>query len=230
MLRLIFVTFFLSLQFTPYADNSPLKQINISSIKDLHIIDRYRELVLKAYTDLGYSVDFIEMPAARGFAEINKGTVDALVIRLSVIESNNPDLIRVPVILASGDILLYCQIELPCDHSVLDEPANLIGAVIGQNFTTAYLKGRAASVYKTTTVSQLAEMLSKKRLNYILMFEVDGLGTIVELDKSKYNIIKLDRLAAFHYIHKRIESILPELTLSLKNILEPCSQKDQCIF
>ena len=224
MLKLTVVTFFLFFHFISYAGNASLKQIKISSIKDLRVIDQYRKLVFKAYTDIGYEVEFKEMPAARAVFEINKGTVDALVIRFSVIEKSNPDLIRVPVVLATGELFLYCQIGLPCDQSVVDEPLNLIGAIIGHNFTTVYLEGHAASVYKTTTANQLAEMLSRNRLNYILASEVDGLGSLIELDKSKFNTFKLDRLEAYHYIHRRIENILPELTLSLKNIIDENSK------
>ncbi len=230
MSKLIVVTFILFCHFTSYATYYPHKKINISSIEGLRIKDEYRKLVLKAYTDLGYKVEFTEMPSAREVIEIDKGTVDALVIRFSVIEKSNPDLIRVPVALATGELFIYCQIELPCDQSVVDEPSHLIGALIGQNFSTAYLEGRKASVYKVTTTNQLAEMLSKKRLDYILAFEIDGFDTLIELDKSKYNVFKLDNLEAFHYIHRRIENILPELTLSLKNIVKSCRKNHQCTF
>jgi len=224
MLRLIVVMLLLFFHFTSYAEHSSSKQIKISSIKNSSFIDRYRKLVLKAYTDLGYSVKMTEISAGREIVEINKGTVDALVIRLSVIEKNNPDLIRVPVILAKGGLFLYCQKRLPCNHSVVDEPLNLIGAIFGQNVTSEYLKGHTASVYKTSTAEQLAEMLSKKRLNYILTVDINGFGNIVGLDESKYNTVKLDSLEAFHYIHKRIEETLPELTVSLKNIIDENSR------
>lgn len=230
MLKFIVGAFLLFFYFTSYAGYSPLNKIKISSIKGLPVMEQYRELVLKAYAAIGYSVEFMEMPSAREIIEINKGTVDALVVRLSVIEKGNPDLIRVPVILATGELFLYCQIDVPCNHSVVDEPSNVIGAVFGQNYSSIYLEKSAASVYKTATANQLAEMLSKKRLNYILTFEVNGFGNVIGLDKSKYNVVKLDSFRAFHYIHRRIENILPELTLSLKNTVKSCSENHQCTF
>jgi hypothetical protein len=160
------------------------------------------------------------MPIAREIIEIKKGTTDAMIIKLPVIEPSNPDLIRVPVTLATGGIFLYCQIDLLCNQSVMDEPSNLIGAITGHNVTTIYLAGRAASVYKTAQVNQLAKMLTTKRLNYILTLEIKGLGNISGLDKSKYNAVKLESTEAYHYIHRRIERILPELTLSLKNVID----------
>ena len=220
MLKLIVVTFFLFFNFISYAGNASLKQINISSIKYLQVTDQYKKFVLAAYTGLGYRVSFIEMPIARSIIEINKGTVDAMVIKLSAIEQKNPDLIRVPVVLATGALFLYCQIELPCNQSVMDKPSNMIGALIGHNLTTIYLAKYSASVYQTTTANQLAKMLSKKRLNYILTLEIDDHGNYVGLVKSKYNTVKLERLEAYHYIHRRIEGILPELTLSLKNVID----------
>ncbi len=212
------------------ADYSPHKTISISSVEEFRKVDEYRKLVLKAYTGLGYKVEFTEMPSEREIIEVNKGTIDALVIRFSVIEKSNPDLIRVPVILATAGLFLYCDIELPCDQSVVDEPSHLIGALISQNFSTAYLEDSKASVYKVGTSHQLARMLSIKRLNYILAFEVDGLGTHFELDKSKYKVFKVDSLVAFHYIHRRIKNILPKLTPSLKNIVKSCRKNHQCTF
>jgi len=220
MFKLIVVVSLLFFYFTSDAGYAPLKQIKMSNVKNILGVDEYRKLVLKAYTDLGYTLEFIEMPIAREIREINRGTIDAMIIKLTAIEQSNPDLIRVPVILASGGLFLYCQIDLPCDQSVMDEPSNLVGAITGHNLTTIYLARRAASVYKTAAASQLSEMLSKKRLDYILTLEIKGIGNISGLDKSKYNTVKLESVEAYHYIHRRIERILPELTLSLKNVID----------
>jgi len=220
MLKLIVVASLLFFYFTSDAGHSPLKQIKISNVENILGVDQYRKLVLKAYTDIGYNLEFVEMPIAREIVEIKKGRIDAMIIKLSAIEQSNPDLIRVPVILATGGLFLYCQIDLPCDQSVMDEPLNLIGAITGHNLTTIYLAGRAASVYKTAAGNQLAEMLSKKRLDYILTLEIKGIGNISGLDKLKYNAVKLESVEAYHYIHRRIERILPELTLSLKNVID----------
>ncbi|MFT6901797.1 MAG: hypothetical protein ACJAXS_001996 [Colwellia sp.] len=219
MLKLIVVVSLLFFCFISNAGDSPLKQIRVSNIEDILGVDHYRKLVLKAYTGIGYNVTFIAMPIAREIIEIKKGTIDAMIIKLSAIEPSDPDLIRVPVILATGEIFLYCQIGLLCNQSVMDEPSNLIGAITGHNFTTIYLDGRAASVYKTAQVNQLAKMLTTKRLNYILTLEVKGFGNISGLDKSKYNAVKLESIEAYHYIHRRIKRILPELTLSLQNVI-----------
>ena len=93
MLKLIIVTFFLFFHFTSYAGYTPLKEIKISNREKLHLVGPYKEFVLKAYKGIGYRVKLIEMPIARQTFEINRGTVDAIVIRLSTIEQNNPDLI-----------------------------------------------------------------------------------------------------------------------------------------
>tara|TARA_R110001583_G_scaffold195215_2_gene370529 strand:+ start:2967 stop:3299 length:333 start_codon:yes stop_codon:yes gene_type:complete len=109
MIKLIVFTTFLFFHFASKAGNIALKKINISIINNLAIIEQYKEPVLKAYRDIGYQIRFIEMPLAREILEINKGTIDAIVLGLSILEQNNSNLIRVPIILASGDLLLYCQ-------------------------------------------------------------------------------------------------------------------------
>jgi hypothetical protein len=220
MLRLIVVTICMLSPFTSYAENLPPKVINIATVQDLPSLDQFSELIHKTYTRMGYRVRFMHMPIARQTIETNKGSADAMVIKISSIEQSNPNLIRVPVLLAGGGLFLYCQIEIPCDRSVMDEPSNIIGAILGINFTSPYIENYAASFYKTTSVNQLVEMMSKKRLSYILTLEAEGSGDLVEIDKSKYNVVKLDDFEGYHYIHRRIETILPELTLTLKNLIE----------
>tara|TARA_R110001583_G_scaffold195215_2_gene370530 strand:+ start:3321 stop:3638 length:318 start_codon:yes stop_codon:yes gene_type:complete len=102
----------------------------------------------------------------------------------------------------------------------LNDSSNIIGAVIGSNFTAMYLKELSSSIYNITTTNQLAVMLSKKRLDYIFTLELDGSGNYIGIDKSKYNTFKISRVEAYHYIHRRIEGILPELTLSLKSVID----------
>lgn len=219
MLRVIALLCFCLCYIMVSAEAAPKKQVKISVIEDLAVIDKYRALILKAYTGIDYQVEFLAMPAAREILEINKGTVDAITIRLSVIEPAYPDFVRVPVLLATGDFFLYCQLDLPCDKTILASRDNLVGLVVGVNFASLYMNDYSASVYKSVNAKLLGELLIIKRLNYILTLEVDGYGNLTNLDSTKFNRVNLERVEAYHYIHRRIEHLLPELTQSLNNVL-----------
>ena len=146
---------------------SPVNQdkvIVISTVPDNPIISWIKTVVLNAYNDIGFKVIFNENPPKRGLSEANVGNVDAVLVRAELIEKYLPDYIRVPVVLGQGDLVLYCQLSVPCSEAVLDDKRNLIGTISGSGASAQYMADRNASSYEVPRDSQISKMFQASRL------------------------------------------------------------------
>lgn len=193
------------------------KQMVLSIVNEGHIIQWYKRYMIKTYSDLGYRVIFKQFPPGRGALEANKGEIDGLTIRVSAIEDQFPDFIRVPVLLTQGDLVLYCQLDIPCDVSVLDEKSNIVGIVSGTNITNQYMRKRQASLYEVKDGITVADMFNKKRLNYILTIDTPEFGNYASIPIQHRNAVPLITVKAYHYINIRHKKLLPEILAALEN-------------
>ncbi len=60
----------------------------------------------------------------------------------------------------------------------------------------------------------------KGRLNYILIVNEDQLGKIGDFDESHLQKVEIHRSEGYHYIHKKHEKLLPQLTKTLQLAIE----------
>lgn len=195
------------------------KSINLAIDSSIPIVEHYKKRVFRAYVNLGYKVNFLETSMGRSILEVNNGRIDGITIVSSQVEKVNENLLRVPVLLASGQLVLVCHLDIPCSEKVLDDPLSVIGIVSGANHMSLYMKNKSASLYSSKNPALLTSMFEKKRLQYILSVEIDGIGNYSLLEKGKYSQITLVELKAYHFLHKRFSNFVPEITRSLNEVL-----------
>lgn len=167
-----------------FAENLANKTLSISIVADLPILQWYKKYILFAYHQLNYRVNFIELPSGRGIAEANKGNIDALAIRISDIEPSIPDFIRVPVVLAQGELVLYCQVALPCNKEVVDDPKVTIGIIAGVSNAMLFMQDKRASLYQITNALSLKGMFEDQRLDYILTLDTPEFGNYTAMEQD----------------------------------------------
>lgn len=190
----------------------------LSVIEGLPVIQWYKKLVHSAYVDLGDKVIFVALPSGRAVIEAQKQQFDGLTIRASDIEGSISNYIRVPVLLASGELSLYCQSNVPCNAEQLDDANNVIGLIAGVNMAAEMMSQRKASQYQVSDATNLGKMFDKERLTFILSFDGDDFGSSIALSKSDYQRVVLKRFDAYHYIHERHKHKLEALTDSLRQV------------
>lgn len=199
----------------PEITSKKTKSIVVSLVPDITILDWYKRYVALAYQKLGYKVIFKELPFGRAVNLGSKGQVGAMLIRISAIEEKMPEFIRVPVPLAHGKAILYCQKNLACDETQLDNSLNIIGVFSGINFTNNLMVGKQASTYEISTFEQAEKMFLKKRLPYLISLDKTDLGFYIEDHPENFNKVVLAKYQAFHYLHRSHSHLLPELTKAL---------------
>lgn len=197
------------------AENEEQPTMNLQIVSDVPIILWYKKYMVKAYSRLNYRVSFIELPAGRGTVEAQKGVNDALTVRISAIEKLFPDYIRIPVLLAEGELVLYCQLHLPCDKDILNDSENIIGINSGGNFTSFFMKNKKASVYQVKNGNKAGLLLTKNRLDYILTIDSPAFGNYVNIVQEDFQRVSLTSFKAYHYLHKRHKELVPQLTQEL---------------
>ncbi|WP_284242533.1 hypothetical protein [Thalassotalea insulae] len=208
----------ITLPLLPLSYASPINKDNvivISALPDNPIISWVKDVVHQAYTNIGFNVKFQEYPPMRGISEANSGNVDAVLVRAELIEQSLPDYIRVPVALGHGDLVLYCQLSMPCSKEALDDKHNLIGTISGSIASAQFMVDKKASSYQVPRDSQISKMLQASRLNYILSIDVKGYGNYSDLDNNQYQRVVLKSFDAFHYLHKSKSTILLQLQQAL---------------
>jgi polar amino acid transport system substrate-binding protein len=205
------------------ADPGNYNRIHIAMVPNSIVVDRYKALIIRAYSRLGRRVALHELPAGRSLPLSNFGQLDAEMVRLSAIEVAAPNLIRIPVELGHGKLMLYCAAEVPCDKSVLDSEQHTVGVLAGVNATTIYMEQKPAKLHAENNGEQLAAKLSNKQLDYILSldFEQPGEQSInyAAIDKTQFKAIPLLQVHAYHYLHKKHHKLVPALTSQLKKAL-----------
>lgn len=214
-MRIVNLCLFIILLTASSATRANVKTMNISIVNDSPVLLWYKKYIEHAYNLMQYRVAFRQLPAGRGAVEANKGNIDALTIRTSVVEASFPDFVRVPILLAKGKLMLYCQHNIECNEAIVNQTGKTIGTVAGVNVTMLYMADKKANIYEVASGFKVAEMFQKNRLDYILTINSPDFGNYVSIEHGSYQEVTLMEINAYHYIHKRHSKMLPELEKAL---------------
>jgi len=195
------------------------KHIDIAVIPNSKVVDLYKGVIIAAYSKIGRIVTLHELAPGRSLLLTNQGELDAELVRVSVIEAKAPNLIRIPVTLAHGKLMLYCALNILCEPSILDNKQNLIGVISGTNITTIYMEQKRAAIYPQASGTDLAKKLKLHQLTYILSIDINGQGNYSGLDKHQFQSVPLLDIRAYHYLNKKYRQLVPALTEALKTAL-----------
>jgi len=214
---LLFLCFSFILSAKP---NNPTKSVRISIPLSDNISHRYEKYLLFAYNHLGYKVTFDQILIGRARELVNSGDLDGMMIAEKEIEQSFSNLLRVPVVIAKGALVLYCNKSVVCDKSVLNDVNNIIGVTSGKSISANFMETVQASSYAIKSDEDLGSMLTKDRLYYVLLIDEVQLGNLGSLNESLFNSVVVYRSEGFHYINKKHKNLIPGLTQGLQLAIE----------
>lgn len=184
--------------------------------------DYYAFSVLKAaYAKLDIEVHTKRLPAWRSLLEASEGKSDGEVNRIAAIESNHPNLIRIPIPINKLESMAYT-----CDPDITVNgwkslARYRIGIRNGFRYAEIGTLGMP-HVYKSDTWTKLFELLVSGRVDVVVAVKEasfipskSALGACIKTVGPPLASIPL-----YHYIHKRHEDLVPGITLVLKEMLE----------
>ncbi len=177
-------------------------------------ISAFKEIIKNAYADLGIKVVFSELPVARGIMELNKGRVDADVVRIKQNVRENPNLIIVEPALYNGELSLICSAQVVCEPSVLNSPSTVIISNVNNQKILNDIDIKATILNNETNVATTVfGMIRKGRVDYVIYGSTKRFREALE---NEFQVVVLKNFDLHHVINKKHAELLPEI----KNAIE----------
>ena len=176
------------------------------------------ELFTKAYSNIGYKIELIELPDRRSLYEAkNRSWVDGELARVKGAALLLPNHIRVPVPVKRVDISVYVKninFDVNGWNSLLPYK---IGALRGILAIENKLIG--FNVSEAGSPLQLLQMLNRGRVQIAVIPRPMGEQA---LEAKDYNIRvlepQIDSFSLYHYVREQHRSLVPALTAALSEL------------
>jgi ABC-type amino acid transport substrate-binding protein len=169
-------------------------------------------VVSEAYDRLQIPIEFIEFPGKRSLYEANAGYVDADLSRVKDVEKEFTSLRRIPTPIFWFEATAFSKskdLRINGWESLRDLR---IGIMRGMVYAEKGVKGlpRVTIVDKP---AHLFKMLDSDRIDVAIFSDINGFALIKELRLPAIHALKpaLERIEAFHYVHKKHEALVPKL-------------------
>jgi ABC-type amino acid transport substrate-binding protein len=170
------------------------------------------QVVGEAYERLQIPVEFIEFPGKRSLYEANAGAVDADLSRIKEVEQEFTSLRRVPTPVFWFEATVFSKRK----DLKINGWDSLRGLRIGIMRGMVYAERGVKDFPKLTIVDKpihLFKMLDSDRIDIAIFSDLNGLYIIKELKLTSIHALKppLERILAYHYVHKKHEDLVPKL-------------------
>jgi polar amino acid transport system substrate-binding protein len=193
--------------------------LQISTLLENDPASLVAEQILKlAYLQLGISINVQRLPGERSLYCANNGDCDGELYRKIGIEKDYPNLVIVPVALQTYEIVIFTR----------ETEFTVYGWESLRPFVTGYVKG--VKIIEKNTIGmrvEQAETLSKAfikmnlgRSDIVVANRSSGLAALKELKIEDIKVLKpaLASFPVFHYLNKKHESLVPQLTAILQKM------------
>ena len=171
------------------------------------------KVMLEAYRRLGMEVDIVSMPGERTLVSANAGETDGELYRRAGLEKSYPNLVMVPVPVASYEIVAFVP-----RHSVVavngwaSLRALRIGLVKGIKVIEENTVGM--QVLPVASLQQAFAMLDKGRVDVVLANRISGLAALrsMKLAGIEPRPQALASFPVYHYLHVSRQALVPRLS------------------
>ena len=202
------------------ATKAPPKELVFSTFEKSYI-SRISEKVLRiAYKQMGYEIKFLALPPERGLVQANTGATDGDTHRKEDLEKDlYPNLIQVPVAINKANMVAFSKrndITLKGWESLRSYK---FGILRGQKFTEAKTAGMTKTFFVDAEKAIFA--VGSGSMDLVVLTEMTGVEIIKQA--NYFGIIKVlqppfGTLKLFHYLHKKHQDLIPQLTSILKQM------------
>lgn len=175
----------------------------------------YVQAVLqKIYAKLGYKIEYEKVPLALSFVDANSGRLDGLRARIGNVESDFPNLLKVPFPILTFNMVMIADRRIcgACDINSLSPVVVTRGFRAFEEFRVR--QQTPLDVIYATRPKQAFEMLIEGRGQGAVMSSTNVPPEYHTL--GQYWIKNtLASLPDYHYVHKKNKALIPKLVASL---------------
>lgn len=171
------------------------------------------ELMTLAYKELGINLELIEFNQDSALVAANEGLLDGQLGKISGLKQMYPNLHRIPVPLFEFKLKL---ISFSNNQVLNDIPTLVIHSTYpaaSQYLKTTPYKGQ---LYKVKSVSTLLNLLMQKQVAAALVIDFYLDPYLQKLQTAGVKMTTVNSQFVYHYIHKKHQHLLPELTATLE--------------
>jgi len=204
---------------TPCAVAAPPVLQIATSLSKSELSGRIEQQLQQAYQQLGYQMQLVRLPAGRSLQMTNQGLYDGELFRIDGVQHEFPQLLQVPVQLASIKLLAYVASPRAQELQQWARQSDLrIGYVRGFRLVSQVrFAGKALPV---TTLEQALGMLRQGKVD-VLLEDQQSLLSLLPEGLAEAGISAQSGVLAeaglYHYVHQRHAAIVPSLSRTLQN-------------
>ncbi|WP_413560639.1 hypothetical protein [Bdellovibrio sp. HCB209] len=205
----------------PAAEKTPDKSLVILFVTSGNELVGKNEtaMIVDAFRDLGFKLEFRRVPLARGAQEISNENIDGELVRVREYGDTHPDLIRVEEPIAKVYFSIYAKrgAEVPCSWKELLGSKLRIDFQRGIHYFEMNLKDYVSTrVESIDTPMQMFQRLQSSRSDVFLL-DRQSADNVIAKSPKKWNVERVCDLhvsPAYMYLkktHAELAGKLPEL-------------------
>ncbi|WP_255755752.1 ABC transporter substrate-binding protein [Massilia sp. erpn] len=176
------------------------------------------QVLYEAYRRLGISLEVVRLPAERALVSANDGVTDGELCRKIGIEQDYPNLLIVPVPLLVVEIVVITLGAAFAVHGWESLRPLRIGSIRGIKVVEQNTQGM--HIEFVGTMGQAMQKMAVGRTDVVVGTRSSALQTARELKLNDIHILAppLETFPVFHYLHKKHEALIPELSAVLQRM------------
>lgn len=201
----------------PMAAAQPPREINISTLVGNDPATTIAEQILReAYRRLGINLNVHKLPGERTLVYANDGKMDGELYRKLGMEREYPNLIIIPVPLQTYEIVIFTRGTSFFVSGWESLRPYTLGFVRGIKIVQENTQGM--KVEAVPAMPQAFEKLMMGRTDLVLGNRSSGMAIIKAMNLEGVTVLEppLASFPVFHYLHKKHEALVPELTRVLR--------------
>lgn len=203
----------------PAVGSQPLRDISISTLigTDPATVTA-EQIVREAYRRLGINLVLHRLPGERSLVQANDGKMDGELYRKLGMEREYPNLVIVPVPLQIYEIVIFSRGTSFVVSGWDSLRPYTLGFVRGIKIVQENTHGM--KIEAVATMPQAFEKMMMGRTDLVLGNRSSGIAVIKALNLEGISILEppLASFPVYHYVHKKHESLVPELTRILRQM------------
>ena len=196
------------------------QQIRIATINDqIPRIIVSQSIMSQIYQRLGHTMTIVNFPAKRSLVEVNNGSVNGELARSSMIEADNPSLIRIPYVIGTVKLVAVHAKNTPQISQIAQLKNQRIGVMRGLVATEKMTEQLPREMYNDLTA--LFKGLINDRVDVILFTKLGAEHFLRKYqleDKLVISAQPLLEIQLYHYLHQRSNGIAQALTTEMKKM------------
>lgn len=171
------------------------------------------------YQRLGLTMILVKFPPKRSLIEVNNGAVNGELARATVIEANNPNLIRIPYRVGTIKLMAIQRAQQPDIKHITELKGMRIGVLRGFRTTESVTDALPREMYND--ISGLFKGVIHGRIDVALFTKIGGEQFIRENQLEDTLVISeqpLIDIPIYHYLHNRAKQTAQALTAEMQKM------------